>query len=194
MLDEPETHMHPEAGRHFIEALNYALMHFQSAGLFRHCQIILASHSPFLIQSLSDYPANIALTESYQGRITICDFQNLQHLHLPGWPNYSFNLVMYYVFNVPTTELHDELYGYLQEAKKCYSENKLDNWFLSNTSIRKTKTWIPIIDGEEGKPKAVTLQRYIRNFIHHPENTKNLKYTPAELKHSIEEMLSCLAY
>lgn len=194
MLDEPETHMHPEAGRHFIEALDCALMHFQSAGLFRHCQIILATHSPFLIQSLSDYPANIALTESYQGRITICDFQNLQHLHLPGWSNYSFNLVMYYVFHVPTTELHDELYGYLQETKKCYSENKLDNWFLSNTSIRKTKTWIPVIDGEEGKPKAVTLQRYIRNFIHHPENTKNLKYTPAELKRSIEEMLSCLAY
>lgn len=78
--------------------------------------------------------------------------------------------------------------------KTIASENKLDNWFLSNTSIRKTKTWIPVIDGEEGKPKAVTLQRYIRNFIHHPENTKNLKYTPAELKHSIEEMLSCLAY
>lgn len=194
MLDEPETHMHPEAGRHFIEALDCALMHFQSAGLFRHCQIILATHSPFLIQSLSDYPANIALTESCQGRITICDFQNLQYLHLPGWSNYSFNLVMYYVFHVPTTELHDELYGYLQETKKCYSENRLDNWFLSNTSIRKTKTWIPVIDGQEGKPKAVTLQRYIRNFIHHPENTKNLKYTPTELKRSIEEMLSCLSY
>ena len=115
--------MHPEAGRHFIEALDCALMHFQSAGLFRHCQIILATHSPFLIQSLSDYTANIALTESYQGRITICDFQNLQHLHLPGWPNYSFNLVMYYVFHVPTTELHDELYGYLQVARNCPYED-----------------------------------------------------------------------
>ena len=194
MLDEPETHMHPEAGRHFIEALDCALMYFQSAGLFRHCQIILATHSPFLIQSLSDYPANIALTESCQGRITICDFQNLQHLHLPGWSNYSFNLVMYYVFHVPTTELHDELYGYLQVARNCPYEDDLDKWFLNNTPIELTKSWIPVIRGKERDPMAVTLQRYIRNFIHHPENTKNQKYTPAELKRSIEEMLSCLAY
>lgn len=194
MLDEPETHMHPEAGRHFIETLDRALMHFQSAGLFRHCQIILATHSPFLIQSLSDYPATIALTACDQGRITICDFQNLQHLHLPGWANYSFNLVMYYVFHVPTTELHDELYGYLQVANNCSNEKDLDKWFLINTPIKQTKSWIAVIDGKERYPLTVTLQRYIRNFIHHPENTKNQKYTPTELHRSIEEMLSCLNY
>ena len=65
--------------------------------------------------------------------------------------------------------LHDELYGYLQRDEKMLSsENRLDNWFLSNTSIRKTKTWIPVIDGQEGKPKAVTLQRYISKFYPSP--------------------------
>lgn len=194
MLDEPETHMHPEAGRHFIEVLDSALLHFQSAGLLRHCQIILATHSPFLIQSLRDYPATIALTESAKGKITICDFLNLQYLHLPGWPDYSFNLVMYYVFHVPTTELHDELYGYLQVAKNCYREDDLDKWFLDNTRIEKTKLWIAVIGGKEIPPLSVSLQRYIRNFIHHPENTRNQKYTPAELRHSIEGMLACLEY
>lgn len=194
MLDEPETHMHPEAGRHFIKNLDSALLHFQSAGLFRHCQIILATHSPFLIQALSDYPATIALTENVKGKITICDFLNLQHLRLPGWPNYSFNLVMYYVFHVPTTELHDELYGYLQMAKNCYNEKDLDEWFLHNARIKKAKFWIAIKNGKEKSPLSVSLQSYIRNFIHHPENTKNQKYTPAELRRSIEEMLACLGY
>lgn len=192
MLDEPETHMHPEAGRHFIKTLESSLTHFQSVGLFRTCQIILATHSPFLIQSLSSYPVSIALTENHYGQITISDFNDLESLHLPGRAKYSFNLVMYYIFHVPTTELHDELYGYLQEANKCYSEKKLDNWFLNNTLIKKTKSWIPIIDGVEQAPQHVTLQRYVRNSIHHPENTKNQEYTPEELHQSIEEMLKCL--
>lgn len=192
MLDEPETHMHPEAGRHFIETLNVCLTQFCSADLIRNCQIILATHSPFLIQSLSNYPASIALTENNHGQITITDFQNLQNLHLPNRQMYSFNLVMYHVFHVPTTELHDELYGYLQESKQCYSEKELDKWFLGNTQIKKTKSWIPVIDGMEKAPMRVSLQRYIRNFIHHPENTKNQEYTPAELRQSIEEMLTLI--
>lgn len=192
MLDEPETHMHPEAGRHFIETLNVCLTQFCSADLIRNCQIILATHSPFLIQSLSNYPASIALTENNHGQITITDFQNLQNLHLPNRQMYSFNLVMYHVFHVPTTELHDELYGYLQESKQCYSEKELDKWFLGNTQIKKTKSWIPVIDGMEKAPMHVSLQRYIRNFIHHPENTKNQEYTPAELRQSIEEMLTLI--
>lgn len=192
MLDEPETHMHPEAGRHFIETLNVCLTQFRSADLIRNCQIILATHSPFLIQSLSNYPASIALTENDHGQITITDFKNLQNLHLPDRQMYSFNLVMYHVFHVPTTELHDELYGYLQESKKCYREEELDEWLLNNTQIEKTKSWISVIDGKERAPMCVTLQRYIRNFIHHPENTKNQEYTPAELRQSIEEMLALI--
>ena len=192
MLDEPETHMHPEAGRHFIETLNVCLTQFRSADLIRNCQIILATHSPFLIQSLSNYPASIALTENDHGQITITDFINLQNLHLPDRQMYSFNLVMYHVFHVPTTELHDELYGYLQESKKCYREEELDKWLLNNTQIEKTKSWISVIDGKERAPMRVTLQRYIRNFIHHPENIKNQEYTPAELRQSIEEMLALI--
>ena len=194
MLDEPETHMHPEVGRYFIEVLNRALTHFQTAGLFRYCQIILATHSPFLIQSLNNYPATIALTKTECGQIKVFDFENIQHLHLPGRIDYSFNLVMYYVFNVPTIELHDELYGHLQVENKCSSEKDLDDWFLNNTSIAATKLWIAVIDGKEKHPCKVTLQRYIRNFIHHPENTRNQKYTLVELRQSIEEMLSCLKY
>lgn len=192
MFDEPETHMHPEAGRHFIKTLESSLTHFQSAGLFKACQIILATHSPFLIQSLSSYPVSIALTENSRGQITIRDFNDLESLHLPGREKYSFNLVMYHIFHVPTTELHDELYGYLQEVTKCYSEESLDEWFLHNSTIEKTKSWIAVIKGTVRDPICVTLQRYIRNSIHHPENTKNQEYTPEELRQSIEEMLKCL--
>lgn len=192
MFDEPETHMHPEAGRHFIKTLESSLTHFQSAGLFKACQIILATHSPFLIQSLSSYPVSIALTENSHGQITIRDFNDLESLHLPGREKYSFNLVMYHIFHVPTTELHDELYGYLQEVTKCYSAESLDEWFLHNSTIEKTKSWIAVIKGNVRDSICVSLQRYIRNSIHHPENTKNPEYTPEELCQSTEEMLKCL--
>ena len=82
----------------------------------------------------------------------------------------------------------------MQVTRNCPYEDDLDKWFLNNTPIELTKSWIPVIRGKEREPMPVTLQRYIRNFIHHPENTKNQKYTPAELKRSIEEMLSCLEY
>jgi hypothetical protein len=35
----------------------------------------------------------------------------------------------------------------------------------------------------------VSLQYYIRNSIHHPENKKNPVYTDLEIKSSIEEMI-----
>lgn len=40
--------------------------------------------------------------------------------------------------------------------------------------------------------RNVTLQTFIRNHIHHPENRQNTIYTENELKQSIEEMIQLL--
>lgn len=195
LLDEPETHMHPEICRCFVGILDDTIKHFQTVGFVRGCQIVMATHSPFIIQCLSDYPSSIALTENDRGQITIKDFQNLQKLHLPKMQVYSFNLIMYHVFHVPTVELHDELYGYLQAESNCWYENNFDNWLLEkNKEIRKTKFWIPMKNGQVLQKKNVTLQQYVRNSIHHPENDKNPTYTQAELQQSIEQMLDIVEH
>lgn len=108
---------------------------------------------------------------------------------------YSFNLIMYHIFHVPTVELHDELYGYLQAESNCWYENNFDNWLLEkNKEIRKTKFWIPMKNGQVLQKKNVTLQQYVRNSIHHPENDKNPTYTQAELQQSIEQMLDIVEH
>ena len=46
-------------------------------------------------------------------------------------------------------------------------------------------------ENRKGAPqpeKDRTLPTYIRNFIHHPENTQNTRYTFEQLKESIELM------
>ena len=195
LLDEPETHMHPEVCRRFVGILDDTIKHFQTVGFVRGCQIVMATHSPFIIQCLSDYPSSIALTENDRGQITIKDFQNLQKLHLPKMQVYSFNLIMYHVFHVPTVELHDELYGYLQAESNYWYENVFDDWLIEkNKEIRKTKFWIQLKNGQVSKKRNVTLQQYVRNSIHHPENDKNPAYTQAELQQSIEQMLDIVEH
>lgn len=193
LLDEPEVHMHPEAGRHFLTNLEQALSGFQAKGIIKRCQIIMATHSPFIVQELGKYCNTVVLTENNVGKITLENFQNLQQLKLPNRPGYSFNLVMYKVFNVATVELHNELYGILYEISKSKNEKQFDNWLIKSTlKITKCRQWKQIIDTDEGgveKVREVTLQTYVRNSIHHPENTLNADYSQKELQESIDQMI-----
>lgn len=67
--------------------------------------------------------------------------------------------------------------------KKIY-EKDFDNW-LNEKGIKKNKDY----KRDDGKgTRSVTLQTYIRNLIHHPENKLNPMYTEEELSNSIEEM------
>lgn len=196
LLDEPEMHMHPETGRRFISYLERALYEFKKKGLINHCQIIMATHSPFIIRELSNYTNSIALVEKKNSIITVRDFNDLSQLILPRRNSYSFNLVMYKIFGVPTIELHNELYGVLQEVNgrdNIMSNDKeegMDDWLRkaipqSELVIRK---WIT----EKGKEHEVILQTYIRHSIHHPNNRKNPQYTENNFRQSVEQMLRLL--
>ena len=194
LFDEPEMHMYPETGRRFIENLERTLRNFKESGLINHCQIILATHSPFIIQDLNNYNNSIALVKKERGHITIYDFNDdLNQLKLPNRGSYSFNLVMYKIFGVPTIELHNELYGVLQEVNKKFNNKAIDAWFMqSKLNIKKTKLWIEEKDGKAQPAKDATLQTYIRNSIHHLENRQNAKYSEDELQQSIDQMLDLL--
>jgi len=191
-IDEPEMHMHPELTRSFMSTLNTSMQKFYDQKLIGQCQFVFATHSPFIIQSLSGYNSSFTLVSKRNNRISIQPFEELTSLKLPGRNEFSFNLIMYKIFDVPTVELHDELYGELQNLNMCYSEKTIEKWF-SEKGLLQNLDWIKEINGVPQNPVAVTLQTYIRNSIHHPENRSNsYKYTENDLRTSIEAMIKLL--
>lgn len=191
LFDEPEVHMHPETSRQFIKNIDRILEGFQSKKLINSCQLVLATHSPFIIQEISAYHNSIALVKKEKGIISIQDFVDLQELKLPNREGYSFNLVMYKIFGVPTVELHNELYGVLQEVTHKYFISKFDRWLEDHIPFKTQihKKWIAEKEGKPQKPEKTMLQSFIRNSIHHPENRRNTPYTKDELRRSIDQML-----
>jgi len=111
-------------------------------------------------------------------------------------PYASANEINYLAFELPTVEFHNELYGFIQakaidEDENNAKEPTFDNWLLTN-GLKKKKDWIREIKGTTKPAEKRTVQTYIRNSIHHPENKHNEKYSDEELKNSIEEMIQLL--
>lgn len=88
--------------------------------------------------------------------------------------NTSYSEVNYIVFDIPTTDYHNELYGYLEVEKKT-----------KFSRLAKDKIWK---NERNGKDEAVSLPTYIRHSIHHPENKKNTPFTQKELVQSIQTL------
>jgi hypothetical protein len=191
-IDEPEMHMHPELGRNFIDELNKAMLQYKKSGLLKTCQFIFATHSPFIIQSLGNYTSRLTLVDKAENQTITKTFDELPQLKFPNRKERSFNLIMYKIFEVPTVELHNELYGILQEMAHCYGEKEFETW-LGGKGIFKSKKWVKEVNGQPDTTKPVTIETFIRNSIHHPENRSNSGgYSAADLKKSIEEMISLL--
>lgn len=124
--------------------------------------------------------------------------KDIKDIDLRILPYSSLNEVNYLAFGEISIEYHNELYGYLQayainENPENGKEKKFEAW-LETKGCVKCKNWVRVDKGVEKPPYQMTLHTYIRNEIHHPENTCNVKYTSAELKQSIEELRSILTH
>lgn len=74
----------------------------------------------------------------------------------------------------------------LRRCFKNYCKGS-DSQFVLN------REWIRTSEGQNHAPYPVTLETYIRNSIHHPENRSNsYRYSTIDLQMSIEEMLAIL--
>ena len=58
--------------------------------------------------------------------------------------------------------------------------------------VKKTKQWIKSNGGSPQPPYDVTVCTYIRNTIHHPENTLNQAFTEEDLNSSISNMINLI--
>ena len=178
-IDEPEICLHPRAQ----EKLFCALLE-----LSRTKQIFVATHSPYFIKTSPSKKVGFFIFEKEEGgMITIQNISKAGSAKLFPWSP-SWGEINYSAYNLPTTDFHNELYGYIQREKKKNIIANMDNYLKDNPykNIEKNKKWEREDRNEE---ESVTLPTYIRHSIHHPENKENKPYTPEELKDSLEKLI-----
>lgn len=182
-IDEPELHLHPLLQSDFVKFL---------LEISKESQIILTSHSPLFIKQLS-YNENVRIYifRKTNGKLELITMDK------KILPYVSTNEINYLAFGLPSVEFHNELYGFVQtkaidEDEKNYYENNFDSYLQDKGFKLHMKPWEKLKKDGTTERLDRTAQTYIRNFIHHPENKHNEKYSEKELKKSIEEMINLL--
>ena len=176
-IEEPETSQHIYHQRMLIKS-------FKDIANKPHAQIIMTTHSSHVVKMMSF--DNLRLVEENNG------IKNVRVVTPSCLPIPSLNEINYSAFSEYSAEYHDELYGHLQnmaidEDENNSREDSFDNWLVGKGCI-KNKTWEKVKGNNNVSQKRFTIQTYIRNKIHHPENPRNQNYTFDELKASIDEM------
>ena len=163
-IEEPETSQHFENQKILAEAL-IALSEAKNT------QVIFTTHSGVIVKKLRyDDIRLISVNEDGSKRISSIKSGLL------GYP--SMNEVNYTAFGEVTEEYHDELYGYIES----------NNLMAAYKNGKTERQYVRVLRGGGIRREMRTLTGYIRDVMHHPENTHNAKYTDAELRHSIEDM------
>jgi predicted ATP-dependent endonuclease of OLD family len=156
LLDEPETHLHPGAQENLKEDLIKTTMNNSNNILF------YATHSNYMIDK--NNINRCYRVEKIGNKTTSLEKIKKQKS--------SYAEVNYEVFNISTNDYHNELYGIVEDKHKAKLE-----------ALKKDRIWKNI---STKKDEKVSLSKYIRHSIHHPENTTNKEVGPTELKSSIE--------
>ena len=176
-IEEPETSQHIHHQRMLIDS-------FKQIASNPHAQIIMTTHSSHVVKMMSF--SNLRLVEE------INNAKNVRCVTPSCLAFPSLNEINYSAFGEYSEEYHDELFGHLQsiaidEDGQNSTEDQFDNWLVTKGCV-KAKTWEKIKKNGNPSQKSFTLQTYIRNKIHHPENHLNTPYSFEELKSSIDKM------
>jgi len=178
LIDEPELHLHP--------SLQYKLSDYLEKISNTH-QVIVSTHSPIFFKNcINKQNIQLLVAKNENGK---SNFSQSQEFGLFPWSP-SWGEINYFAFNYPTIEFHDELYGYLQEITGKYRIDEFDD-FINSKGIPKDKEWRKEINGQPQDLKKYTIPTFIRNKIHHPENTsmQNVNFNNDELKNSISLLI-----
>ena len=188
LIDEPELHLHPKAQE---KLLNLLLEESKTK------QIFISTHSPYMFKGSIGEGANLLLFKrNEENEIEIVNARN-EGWGLFGKISPTWGEINWFAYNLPTVEFHNELYGFLQakamdEDKNNYEGGYFDKYLQDNGASLYPKDWIRLKKDGTTENEKRTIQVFIRNFIHHPENKCNQKYTDKELRKSIEEMINIL--
>lgn len=179
-IDEPEICQHPKAQEKLLNAL---------LEISKTKQVFVTTHSPYFLSTQHLRKCGLHIF-SKAGNNSVTTSANLNPI-LPWSP--TWGEINFKAYKLPTVEFHNELYGHLQEQNSVFNENSFEQW-INSRGIAQNKSWTPERGGVAQLARNVSLQTFIRNKIHHPENLtmQAYDYTSAELQQSIEEMISLI--
>lgn len=162
-IEEPETSQHSENQKKLIRALS-------ALAAAANTQVIITTHSATIVKELGFNNIRIIRMEQAQKVV-----ENTLPNQLP-YP--SLNEVNYLAFSEISEEYHNELYGYIVEQGllPAYKQGK------------PTVQYIRVLRNGSTRNEQLTQTEYIRNQIHHPENTHNIRFSDADLQTSIDLM------
>jgi predicted ATP-dependent endonuclease of OLD family len=171
LLDEPETHLHPRAQEDLLKEL-IAITKGNNNIVF------FATHSNYMIDKtyLSrnfkvTKPIDITLVEQFDDKLS------------------SYASVNYDVFEIVSTDYHNELYAKGQELSEIENGTKYDEKICELIDKCPSKHYIKSTKSNFD----CSLPTYIRHQIHHPENDKNTRFTEVELENSIKILLDFIS-
>ena len=179
-IEEPETAQHIEHQKLLINSL-------KSLSQEKNIQVIITTHNANIVKEIDFNNIRVISNDNNKKKVSFVK-QNIL-------PTPSLNEINYLVFGDISEAYHNELYGYLQAKSKDDNKNHkstekyFDEWLtIHNKKIKKEKKWKKDFDNGN-TPNECTIQTYIRNYYHHPENTLNTKYNEKELRESIEQLI-----
>lgn len=171
LLDEPETHLHPSAQEFFLKELI-------NISKSNNNLVFFATHSTHFIDK--DILKRTGKVFKPKEETKILQFDNKKS---------TYSSVNYDVFNISSSDYHNELYGDIKILLKIESTKDFDN------KLKELYPKILIISDylhTDGRKFPCTLPTFIRHQISHRENKKNDPYTESQLNVSIKTLLSIL--
>lgn len=176
-IEEPETSQHVKMQKMMIDSL-------KTLSLQPEVQVILTTHSSFVVKQLT-YDNIRVIKEVNGGR-------SIENPSPSILPYASLNEINFTSFGDSSEEYHNELYGQIQAHamsidSKYSKEKEFENWLVAQ-GMTQSKQWKRIANGVVQPANNATLQTFVRNTIHHPENRENGGYSHQELTTSIVEM------
>ena len=176
LLDEPETHLHPQAQEYLLAEVK------KISKNERNNVVVFATHSNFMIDK-EDLSRNFRITKE----------ANCTKIERLSKVISSYNSVNFDVFDIASSDYHTELYAKLHLKYQMEDENDqkrsniqpFDESFFCKIHLQKKNK------PSRGIANQVTLSTYIRNCINHPDNGN--KFSTDELLKSINLMRRFLA-
>lgn len=184
-LDEPETFLHPQAQNKLLDSLEK---------LAQNSQIFITTHSPYLLKKFDSINHQISIFSKDESSNKV---ENKEILNLFGDTSPTWGEINHFAFGVDSIEFHNELYGFLQEQaieedSNNYSEEVFDSWLHNKGILKLQNKYIRLLRNGNTRIEDKTLPTFIRNVIHHPENTNN-NYSSHELSQSIDSLLNLIS-
>lgn len=177
LLDEPETHLHPQAQEFLLREL------IDLSKNDRNNIVLFATHSNYMIDK-EDLGRNYKVTKQKDDATALTKFESKSS---------TYASITYHVFDIATSDYHNELYGRAQEIYQNKDiKDKTRGYLLTfDSEVLQKIAGFDLTKPYKGEDNKCTLPTYVRNCIHHPEagNTFNDK----ELRSSIQSLIDLMS-